>query len=85
MSAARQESSIFITSKNPATFEELGRVKISTSEDVHRAVAAARAVQPEWEALGFSGRQEFILSVIILLLEVTRDWSLMLCTSLLLQ
>jgi len=44
-----------LTVLNPATGEELSRFTTSTTEDIDRAVAAARAAQPAWATL--SGRQ----------------------------
>ncbi|MBL8643456.1 MAG: aldehyde dehydrogenase family protein [Rhodospirillaceae bacterium] len=40
----------WITSVNPATEEEIGRVPAGTAEDVNRAVEAAAKAQPGWNA-----------------------------------
>jgi acyl-CoA reductase-like NAD-dependent aldehyde dehydrogenase len=45
-----------IDSTNPATFEVLGHVEVSSPSDLKNAIAAARAVQPAWQALGVAGR-----------------------------
>jgi aldehyde dehydrogenase (NAD+) len=42
--------------RNPATGEILGRIAQATATDVDAAVAAARAAQPAWAALGGHGR-----------------------------
>jgi acyl-CoA reductase-like NAD-dependent aldehyde dehydrogenase len=42
--------------RNPATGEVIGSVPRLTPEQVGELVAKARAAQPGWEALGFSGR-----------------------------
>lgn len=47
-----------IRSVNPATFEVLGEVAVSTPEQIKEAVAAARKAQPAWQALGVAGRIE---------------------------
>jgi acyl-CoA reductase-like NAD-dependent aldehyde dehydrogenase len=46
--------------ENPATGEIIARVPDQTAEEVAAAVARARAAQPAWEALGFSGRAEIM-------------------------
>lgn len=48
-----------IKSINPATLEFLGEVPSMGEKEVHQAVMAARAVQPSWQALGFSGRVKY--------------------------
>ena len=45
---------------NPATGAEIARVAQASAEDVRAAVAAARAAQPAWEALGFDGRARIL-------------------------
>ena len=45
-----------IESRNPANFELLGDVATSSARDIKQAVAAARAAQPHWQALGVAGR-----------------------------
>lgn len=46
----------WITSLNPSTEEEIGRVPAGTAEDVARAAEAARAAQPAWAALTLAER-----------------------------
>ncbi|CUH78500.1 aldehyde dehydrogenase family protein [Tropicibacter naphthalenivorans] len=53
--------------RNPATGEVLAEVTQATAEDVARAVAAARAAQPGWEALGGAGRARFLYALARLL------------------
>jgi acyl-CoA reductase-like NAD-dependent aldehyde dehydrogenase len=50
-------------SRNPATGELLGWVPHSTPQQVADAVAAARAAQPGWAALGDARRQQLLLRV----------------------
>jgi len=40
----------WVTSVNPATEDEIGRVPAATSKDVDAAVSAAQEAQPEWQA-----------------------------------
>jgi len=51
-----------IKSINPATLASLGEVSNLDDAAVIRAVASARAAQPAWAALGFSGRKKFLLA-----------------------
>ena len=46
--------------ENPATGENVGEVASLTREQTLELVAQARAAQPEWAALGFSGRAELL-------------------------
>ncbi|HSE51899.1 MAG TPA: aldehyde dehydrogenase family protein, partial [Gemmatimonadales bacterium] len=48
---------------NPATGAELARVGQASTEDVDRAVAAARAAQPGWAALGGHGRARWLYAI----------------------
>jgi aldehyde dehydrogenase (NAD+) len=48
---------------NPATGDELARVTQGTAEDIDRAVAAARAAQPAWRALGGHGRARWLYAL----------------------
>jgi acyl-CoA reductase-like NAD-dependent aldehyde dehydrogenase len=41
-----------ISVSNPTTGEAIGALPVMGREDVSAAVAAARAAQPAWEALG---------------------------------
>lgn len=50
-------------SRNPATGEVLGRVPLSTPEQVARAVAAARAAQPAWAARPEAERKALLMKV----------------------
>ena len=50
-------------SKNPATGETLARIAQATASDVDGAVAAARAAQPAWAALGGHGRARFLYAL----------------------
>ncbi len=44
------QSNEWITSVNPATEDEIGRVPAASADDVNAAVAAAKAAQPAWAA-----------------------------------
>ncbi len=48
---------------NPATGQELARVAQGSAADVDRAVAAARAAQPGWWALGGHGRARWLYAL----------------------
>jgi aldehyde dehydrogenase (NAD+) len=48
---------------DPATGSELALANQGTSADVDRAVAAARAAQPAWEALGGHGRARWLYAI----------------------
>jgi succinate-semialdehyde dehydrogenase/glutarate-semialdehyde dehydrogenase len=58
-----------IVSINPATLAELGRVPILAADEIERALAKARSVQPAWAALSFKDRARYILRAKHLLLE----------------
>jgi acyl-CoA reductase-like NAD-dependent aldehyde dehydrogenase/choline dehydrogenase-like flavoprotein len=51
-----------IAVENPATGETLATVPALGSDEVRAMVAAARAAQPAWEALGYDGRAEILLA-----------------------
>ena len=48
--------------ENPATGETIATVPELDAEQVRAMVAAARAAQPSWEAVGFEGRAEVLLA-----------------------
>jgi aldehyde dehydrogenase (NAD+) len=48
---------------NPATGKPLARLAQATAADVDRAVAAARAAQPAWWALGGHGRARYLYAI----------------------
>ena len=52
--------------ENPATGEVIATVPELGADEVIRIVAAARAAQPAWAAIGFEGRAEVLLAA--------RDW-----------
>jgi acyl-CoA reductase-like NAD-dependent aldehyde dehydrogenase len=54
---------------NPATLQSIGRVSVSTGEDVDAAVVAARAAQPAWAALGDDARKSALQHVADVLKE----------------
>ena len=49
-----------IVDVNPATGEEVGRVKCSTEQEVDAAIAAAQKVQPSWAGIGLAERTELV-------------------------
>lgn len=59
-SSVRDEVSQIVV-ENPATGRSAGEVPNSSTADVAAAAAAARAAQPEWEAMGFDGRRRALL------------------------
>jgi acyl-CoA reductase-like NAD-dependent aldehyde dehydrogenase len=59
----------YFESFNPATAEPIGRVPISTREQVDAAVAAARAAQPAWASLSDDARKNALQRVADVLKE----------------
>lgn len=59
-------------SRNPATGEVLATLTQATGADVDAAVAAARAAQPAWEALGGPGRARYLYALARLLQKHAR-------------
>ena len=59
-------------SRNPANGEVLARVTQAKSADVKKAVAAARAAQPGWAALGGHGRARYLYAIARLLQKHSR-------------
>jgi succinate-semialdehyde dehydrogenase/glutarate-semialdehyde dehydrogenase len=62
-----------VISYDPATGEEIGRASLSSTEDVERAVARARAAQPAWANLSFRERGRVILKVRQLMLDASEE------------
>ena len=60
-----------IISYNPATNEEIGRVKNSSNAEVFAAVKRARAAQKSWAELSFKQRGAFVLKAREVLLNET--------------
>ncbi|WP_417722445.1 aldehyde dehydrogenase family protein [Salipiger sp.] len=58
--------------RNPATGEVLAEVTQASQAEVDAAVAAARAAQPGWEALGGRGRARFLYALARLLQKHAR-------------
>jgi aldehyde dehydrogenase (NAD+) len=50
-------------SRNPATGEVLGEFERATDADVERAVAAAQSAFPEWRALSYVDRAEYLWEI----------------------
>jgi succinate-semialdehyde dehydrogenase/glutarate-semialdehyde dehydrogenase len=59
--AVETENPSEIVSRDPATGEELGRVRISSAEEVSRAVTRARDAQLAWANLSFKERGRVIM------------------------
>lgn len=53
-----------IVDVNPATGEEVGRVKCSTEQEVDAAIAAAQKVQPSWAGIGLAERTELVKAAV---------------------
>ncbi|MGR3802641.1 aldehyde dehydrogenase family protein [Marinibacterium profundimaris] len=58
--------------RNPATGEVLAEITQATQSDIDAAVAAARAAQPGWEALGGHGRARTLYAIARLLQKHAR-------------
>jgi len=58
-----------LTSIDPATGEELGRVDVADEGAVQAAVAAARAAQPRWASAGLDGRRDRLRQAAIALAD----------------
>jgi acyl-CoA reductase-like NAD-dependent aldehyde dehydrogenase len=56
-------SRTMIPSINPATGETIGETPESTIEELERAVALAKAAQPEWAALSFQERAQYLFAI----------------------
>ena len=65
---AQAEKAREVISYDPATGEEIGRARLSSSEDVIEAVETARRAQPAWAKLSFKQRGRVILEARKLLL-----------------
>ncbi|MEM0935845.1 MAG: aldehyde dehydrogenase family protein [Pseudomonadota bacterium] len=59
-------------SRNPATGDVLARLSQGAESDIDAAVAAARAAQPGWEALGGHGRARMLYAIARLLQKHAR-------------
>ena len=49
-----------IVDVNPATGDEIARVKVSTTAEVDACITAAKRIQPTWAALGLPERTELV-------------------------
>ena len=58
-----------------ATGRELGRLAVGTAQDLDRAVASARRVQPEWAARSYEDRAAVLRRVAALLAERADQWA----------
>ena len=56
---------------NPATGEALGKAPISSSEEVEKAIAAAKAALPDWSARSDEDRKRILMEVAQVLTENT--------------
>jgi acyl-CoA reductase-like NAD-dependent aldehyde dehydrogenase len=65
-----------IISRDPSTGEELGRVPLTTIEEVYSAIARARASQPSWASLSFKERGRVILKAREIVLADTEEIAL---------
>lgn len=62
-------SDLSFISNNPVTDEVLGTYPIHTDAEVKSVVAAARAVAPRWQGLGYLGRRRVLLAWSKLLID----------------
>lgn len=69
----QQSSQDYFNSANPATGEVLGKVTQASQDSVDQAVAAARAAQPAWEALGGHGRARYLYAIARLIQQKARS------------
>ena len=60
---------------NPATEEKLSRVALASSEDVDKAVKAARKAYPAWSRLKASERGKYIYRIARILQERSREFA----------
>jgi len=63
----------FFDTVNPADGKLLGKVGQSSKAQVEKAVSAARAAQPEWQALGGHGRARYLYAIARLLQKRSRQ------------
>ena len=61
MSAALRSETDELVSLNPATGEEVGRVRVSKKDDVQTAVARSREAFHKWKTTSFSERKRLIM------------------------
>ncbi|WP_374041362.1 aldehyde dehydrogenase family protein [Massilia sp. IC2-278] len=66
------DASDTFASTNPADGVELAQITQATSDDVERAVAAARRAQPGWVAMGGAGRAKVMYAIARLLQKHSR-------------
>ena len=59
-------------SRNPANGEVLANLSQASTEDIDKAVAAARKAQPKWEKLGGHGRARYLYAIARLLQKHSR-------------
>ncbi|HEY0078133.1 MAG TPA: aldehyde dehydrogenase family protein [Pyrinomonadaceae bacterium] len=67
--ATTEKHSREILSRDPATGEELGRVRLCSAEDVRGALARARAAQKQWGALSYAERGRVVMRARAIVLE----------------
>ena len=67
------QSASEIISYDPATGREIGRAPMSSTEDVERAVARARAAQPAWAKHTFRERGHVILKARRIMLDESEE------------
>jgi succinate-semialdehyde dehydrogenase/glutarate-semialdehyde dehydrogenase len=72
-SATSDKTTEWLTSHDPATGEVVGRVPVTPVEDIPSIVAAARAAQPGWEALGHEGRAQLLERAAVRFAERAED------------
>src|SRR5438105_4282366 len=58
-----------IVSSDPATGREIGRVGVASSEEVSRALSAARGAQGDWAKLTFDERGQVVMRARAIVLD----------------
>ena len=66
-----------LISRNPATGEEIGRVPLTSPEEVARAVNRAREAQPAWAARSFRERGRLIMKARQIILDELEEIALL--------
>ncbi len=60
-------------SRDPSSGELLGKVTQTSADNLNKAVAAARAAQPEWQAIGGHGRAKYLYAIARLIQQKARS------------
>jgi aldehyde dehydrogenase (NAD+) len=69
----QQPDADYFDSQNPATGEVIGKLTQANQASIDKAVAAARAAQPGWEAIGGHGRARYLYAIARLIQQKARS------------